>query len=156
MSSRKVGKCAYCNALCILTRDHVVPRSQGGKTILLVCSQCNQSKKNLSLVNWIATLSQDSPQHIYASRFLEMPSVDIQRFGQSQKTFKRTLTWKISGVRICWSDKKECWIHDTLFGKTRLPLEEKYWNAPCSHTGKWILSDDNPWKLEKPLSFQLL
>ena len=46
-------KCQYCGArhrLCGLTYDHVVPKSQGGKTnwenIVMACYACNEKKGN--------------------------------------------------------------------------------------------------------------
>ena len=52
------GHCAYCRAVCKnLTRDHVVPRCQGGsqlghKNIVLSCKSCNASKGGRTPEQW--------------------------------------------------------------------------------------------------------
>lgn len=54
------GRCAYCGQKPgrrkKLTRDHVIPVTQGGKTtrenIVPACSRCNSSKSNHSVFDW--------------------------------------------------------------------------------------------------------
>jgi len=45
---RDGGKCVYCGVGGVLTVDHVIPRSKGGKTsfenIVACCKQCNVTK----------------------------------------------------------------------------------------------------------------
>lgn len=40
----------------LATRDHVWPRSTGGKTVLMVCLECNLLKGALSPIEWIQFL----------------------------------------------------------------------------------------------------
>ena len=51
--NRDQGRCCYCGRFILLseaTRDHVIPRSQGGRTnwtnIVTACVACNQHKRN--------------------------------------------------------------------------------------------------------------
>ena len=52
------GHCAYCRAVCRnLTRDHVVPRCQGGSqlghdNVVLACGACNKSKGGRTPEQW--------------------------------------------------------------------------------------------------------
>ena len=50
------GRCAYCHATCVVTMDHVVPLSRGGRhsigNVLPACRSCNASKKHLLLADW--------------------------------------------------------------------------------------------------------
>ena len=55
MKRRKKGEyCVYCNCnnILMLTKDHIVPRSQGGgdeeSNIQTVCWTCNQLKGSLT------------------------------------------------------------------------------------------------------------
>jgi hypothetical protein len=38
------GACAYCNCECVLTKEHVVPKSLGGTYTIGVCNTCNQKR----------------------------------------------------------------------------------------------------------------
>ena len=53
---RHGGRCAYCDAQGVMTRDHVIPVSRGGTdtigNILPACQSCNYSKKDRLLVEW--------------------------------------------------------------------------------------------------------
>ncbi|WP_291725828.1 HNH endonuclease [Bernardetia sp.] len=50
---RDGNQCVYCNSTKDLTLDHVVPRSQGGKTswtnLVSACQRCNAKKSDFSL-----------------------------------------------------------------------------------------------------------
>lgn len=35
-----------------MTRDHIVPRSQGGKIVVPCCKACNHVKADLSIEEW--------------------------------------------------------------------------------------------------------
>lgn len=54
--NRYGGRCAYCGASGVMTRDHVVPLSRGGRhaegNIVPACMPCNQSKTTKLLVEW--------------------------------------------------------------------------------------------------------
>lgn len=39
------------------TKDHIVPRRDGGTKIVLACRECNQDKHHLSLNEWRLVLS---------------------------------------------------------------------------------------------------
>ena len=49
-------RCAYCSSPCLLTMDHVVPLSRGGKhtigNVLPACKVCNCKKSNKLLIEW--------------------------------------------------------------------------------------------------------
>ena len=135
--SRRHGRCAYCNSWNYLTRDHLIPKSKGGKIILLVCTECNNSKGNKSLKNWLEDLSELSPQHIYASRFLNIKwkskskhffyfaqkrfyfqrftfiHMPFGKFSQiSELTYDFDISWTIENENICFSDGFQCrFIH---------------------------------------------
>ena len=36
------------------TRDHVIPRSKGGRTTVWACRACNETKRNMDLETWQA------------------------------------------------------------------------------------------------------
>ena len=65
-----MGSCTYCGSWRQMTRDHVVPKSQGGTYIVPVCHQCNCSKANMSLQEWLLTLPGDAPQHHFVTFFI--------------------------------------------------------------------------------------
>ncbi len=50
---RDANQCVYCKSTKNLTLDHVVPRSQGGKTswtnLVSACQHCNSKKSDFSL-----------------------------------------------------------------------------------------------------------
>lgn len=50
------GCCAYCGQRAVLTMDHVVPISRGGRhgigNILPACKSCNSSKHDALLIEW--------------------------------------------------------------------------------------------------------
>jgi HNH endonuclease/C-terminal duplication domain of Friend of PRMT1 len=64
----RVGICAYCGIYSsALTRDHIIPRSLGGRQIVRACSECNQSKRNLFVKQWferLHALADGSFRHI--------------------------------------------------------------------------------------------
>lgn len=39
-----------------VTRDHVIPRCQGGRSVLVVCCDCNYEKGDLGPLEWLAYL----------------------------------------------------------------------------------------------------
>lgn len=49
-------QCAYCDGIAV-TMDHILPRSRGGLTeldnLLACCRDCNLSKKDRTLREWI-------------------------------------------------------------------------------------------------------
>jgi 5-methylcytosine-specific restriction endonuclease McrA len=52
------GVCPYCGRWVLkLTKDHIVPKSRGGKTvpenIIWVCMDCNFSKADMLLYEWL-------------------------------------------------------------------------------------------------------
>tara|TARA_Y100001970_G_scaffold136999_1_gene168609 strand:- start:64 stop:342 length:279 start_codon:yes stop_codon:yes gene_type:complete len=54
------AKCYYCEkklASKEVTMDHVVPLSQGGKSIksnlVVACKDCNNKKKNMTTIEWL-------------------------------------------------------------------------------------------------------
>lgn len=52
--------CYYCGKSCEKhgwTRDHIVPRCQGGMRTVLCCGPCNQHKGRLSANDWRAVLA---------------------------------------------------------------------------------------------------
>ena len=55
-------QCRYCGATENLTTEHIVPISEGGPNILdncvVACRSCNSSKKDKSLIEWLATESK--------------------------------------------------------------------------------------------------
>lgn len=62
MSRRGKGqRCCYCNrtleatsspSRVAATKDHVVPKSEGGVETVWACWQCNHIKANMPLVEW--------------------------------------------------------------------------------------------------------
>jgi 5-methylcytosine-specific restriction endonuclease McrA len=51
--------CAYCRRIADkLTRDHILPKSAGfsleGGNVAMVCADCNVSKANKPLAQWVA------------------------------------------------------------------------------------------------------
>jgi 5-methylcytosine-specific restriction endonuclease McrA len=52
-----LGMCAYCPSPAT-SMDHVVPRVNGGlhtkSNVVPACASCNSSKKDASLINWVA------------------------------------------------------------------------------------------------------
>jgi len=68
--TREIARCCYCDSLCVPTKDHVIPKCRGGRFTMKTCSACNTSKGSLSLVEWLARLPEDSPQHIFVNRCL--------------------------------------------------------------------------------------
>lgn len=53
---RSRGRCAYCGLRRVLTMDHVVPLSRGGRhsigNVVAACGSCNSSKNSRLLVEW--------------------------------------------------------------------------------------------------------
>ena len=65
-SQKGMGKCHYCQERFdpkILTMDHKVPISRGGKStkknLVPCCQECNQKKKYLTSEEWAAHIKQD-------------------------------------------------------------------------------------------------
>lgn len=54
---RRYDRCAYCYRFSRLTREHLIPKSKGRRTIIWACRPCNQSKANLSIKQWFERLS---------------------------------------------------------------------------------------------------
>jgi hypothetical protein len=53
------------------TRDHVVPRCEGGTITVVVCHTCNHNKADRSLDEWLAFLAwTDDPRQHHVERFL--------------------------------------------------------------------------------------
>ena len=52
-------KCAYCGADAMLTKDHVIPITKGGKTsadnVIPACTSCNSSKSNRDMIEWFTS-----------------------------------------------------------------------------------------------------
>lgn len=92
------GFCAYCGNWRLMTKDHVIPRCDGGQAVLLVCTWCNINKGNHDLEvryvhrylhslyqTWVARLPPDAPQHVYVPRFVRANKKTIQEFFEIQK-----------------------------------------------------------------------
>jgi hypothetical protein len=47
-----VGGCVYCGATSDLTRDHVVPKSAGGRLTVPACRRCNTAKGAEDVAHW--------------------------------------------------------------------------------------------------------
>ena len=48
---KRVGNCNYCKDSCILTKDHKIPKSKGGRgkeNTHYVCKSCNAAKGSLT------------------------------------------------------------------------------------------------------------
>lgn len=64
MSKRGQGEtCTYCKRMLLsvthrsqlgATRDHVIPKSKGGKSTVWACNHCNQLKKDMEPDDWAA------------------------------------------------------------------------------------------------------
>lgn len=54
--------CCYCNDFLTInncTREHIIPKSHGGKIIKPCCSNCNSEKANMTLFWYIKWLSSE-------------------------------------------------------------------------------------------------
>jgi 5-methylcytosine-specific restriction endonuclease McrA len=47
------GECVYCGDFGIITKDHVIPKSKGGKTCLPACQRCNCLKADFLLTDFL-------------------------------------------------------------------------------------------------------
>jgi 5-methylcytosine-specific restriction endonuclease McrA len=64
LAAGNTPRCAYCGTipsrLHLLTIDHIVPKSRGGRTrkenAVLCCPHCNQSKRNRTPQEWAADI----------------------------------------------------------------------------------------------------
>jgi len=72
---RHPGKCFYCEReFNWLTRDHVLPRSKGGKAknnIVLACQRCNSYKANWTLPDFILYLVHFRPKYFLKHSILD-------------------------------------------------------------------------------------
>jgi 5-methylcytosine-specific restriction endonuclease McrA len=70
----RIGCCAYCGNVRVLTDDHVHPKALGGITsknnIVRVCTWCNSNKGSLTLEQWLHTLPSWAPQWIHVPKYL--------------------------------------------------------------------------------------
>jgi len=76
------GKCYYCGANEACTRDHVIPRSKGGKYTVYACKVCQSTKANLMPLEWIEYLKKSPMYNKDAIARIEravMPLLDIPR-----------------------------------------------------------------------------
>lgn len=55
------------------TRDHVIPKSQGGRSVRYACFDCNQKKANKSLCNFV-----NDNQNISVDNFLKRNENDLE------------------------------------------------------------------------------
>ena len=68
---KRVGVCAYCGNVRVLTREHVIPKCTGQPTdILKVCTWCNNNKGSMSLREWLLTLPSSAPQWIFVPKIM--------------------------------------------------------------------------------------
>jgi hypothetical protein len=63
---KELPECAYCGSHEVHRWDHLVPITKGGDTVLgnmvLACSSCDDSKRDLSLEEWMMSESRLSPK----------------------------------------------------------------------------------------------
>ncbi len=54
--NRHQGKCFYCQEVRVMTMDHVIPISRGGRhsigNIVPACKRCNSSKRARTIMEW--------------------------------------------------------------------------------------------------------
>lgn len=47
-----------------VTREHVIPHSQGGRIVIAACRRCNHDKANLTPTEWLAVLRERQDQRL--------------------------------------------------------------------------------------------
>ena len=60
ISMKNLGNCVYCGDIAT-TKDHVIPKSRGGKTTLPCCLRCNAAKSDLPLSKFLQKVKNDAP-----------------------------------------------------------------------------------------------
>lgn len=73
-----LGRCPYCHQGMTRqrgdnqrTRDHVVPKSMGGRAVVWCCARCNEDKANWLLSEWHAILvAKNDPRQGIVSVYL--------------------------------------------------------------------------------------
>lgn len=58
----------YADPLLAPTRDHVIPRSVGGRSKVWACFGCNQLKGNMPLDAWVEVMRQVPEWWLYAEK----------------------------------------------------------------------------------------
>ena len=57
---KNLGTCVYCGDIAT-TKDHVIPKSRGGRTTLPCCLRCNRAKGNLFLSQFLQKVKNNAP-----------------------------------------------------------------------------------------------
>jgi len=132
--------CQYCHGASgdkRLTWDHIVPRSRHGSDSLdnatLACYTCNQSKSNLSIEAWIASLTTSNAHHTAIRQYA--PKVRAQRrtlrdaaaVNSSNNALFKSLSTFVPIVRT------PSWV--THMNRTSLRAPKEHWvDAACVDT----------------------
>ncbi len=55
-------ECIYCGSHDNIQMDHVKPKSKGGVTVVPACQECNQSKRDKTLLTWLREMKEILPK----------------------------------------------------------------------------------------------
>ena len=55
-------ECIYCGSKNQIQLDHIIARSKGGITVAPACANCNQSKGNKQLMEWLRYVKKNNPE----------------------------------------------------------------------------------------------
>ena len=62
---------------CCPTRDHIIPRSLGGRRTVVVCMGCNNLKVDMHPNAWVRYLADVMPERVEAVRLLFLREVGL-------------------------------------------------------------------------------
>ncbi len=101
------GGCAYCGGPGPLTRDHVVPKSKGGRhgywNIVPACEPCNRDKDSRNVVEWIIASKKNINKLIYRwIRAIDYIAPRVEAAARQERKTKNR--WRGKGRKLSFAD----------------------------------------------------
>lgn len=101
------GKCHYCGIMTTLetgradmaTRDHVIPKSKGGKMSVLACYACNTARGTTEYSIFKQLVEQHGRPAVVYGQGLKNPAETLERLKEKQKHRQKFAPVPIKEIR---------------------------------------------------------
>ncbi len=84
-------ECVFCSSTENLQTDHLIPRSRGGSdsadNLVLSCGQCNSSRNDKGVFEWLGLKKKDSLHRLVAGKYLK----ELYELHSSRGTLERSI-----------------------------------------------------------------